>query len=268
MTAAPRLPMEMVWADPEVVEAFDATGQPDGANAAAYHLNAAAVSALAPPGGTVVDLGCGSGRMLAALASARSDLRACGIELSAPMLKLGRNLIATTGMANRVELVEGNMLNFAPLLAGRQVDVLTTMWTFEHLTDKQALGLLRGIAAFRNSTGCALWIFDFVRQDDPATFPELCKRVGLTGGLLTDSIAAERAAFTTKELRELLNAADLRELHQAQDSNGLGIFQAYWTARLAEQQPSAKGIGDKEPQLPEDLDPGPWAPTFVGLPTP
>ena len=54
-----------------------------------HTLTARAISRLLPHGGTVVDLGCGSGRLLERLANGRPDARIIGFDLSDPMLETG-----------------------------------------------------------------------------------------------------------------------------------------------------------------------------------
>ncbi|GEM_PF-4577293 len=259
--AAPRVPLEMVWDNPEEVEQFYAHGEPGTVNAGIYQLNAAAISCLAPAGGAVVDLGSGPARMLVTLAGMRPDLRLCGVELSGIQLRLALGLLAEKHLEDRIELLEGNMVECDRLLAGRQLDVLETMWTLEHLTDGQALALFRAMAALREATGCALWVFDFVRQEDPEAFPQLLRTIGLTGPLLEVSIRAERAAFTTEELKGLLAQAGLAALRAASDSHGGGIYQAYWAPRSAAAD-SRSGPAERV----HAPDFGPFAEVFEGLP--
>ena len=64
-----------------------------------YRFNALAMSSLLPEGGRVLDLGCGSGRLLAHLATARSDVSAVGTDLADNMLAAGRASLQDEGLA-------------------------------------------------------------------------------------------------------------------------------------------------------------------------
>lgn len=228
MSGDTRVPLRMVWDDRDAVAQFDAQGRHEGVNADAYELSAAAISRLAPSDGSVLDLGSGSGRMLAVLGALRPDLKITGIELSKPMLELGQRLLPPgDGTGARVQLIAGDMLEFERL-APERVDVLSTMWTLEHLTNQQTDQFLGRISHFRTRTGCALWIIDFARLQDPEVWPQALASFGLPEALLRDSIAAERAAFTVAELQTRLKAAGLEDLQTATDSGGLGVFQAHW----------------------------------------
>lgn len=84
-----------------------------------------AVDALAlPRGGTVVDLGCGTGANFALLQKAVGpEGRILGVDLTPEMLERARERVRREGWRN-VELIEEDMADFAP---DRQVDgVLTT----------------------------------------------------------------------------------------------------------------------------------------------
>ncbi|MGY1639623.1 SAM-dependent methyltransferase [Geodermatophilus sp. SYSU D00703] len=61
-----------------------------------------------PDGARVLDLGCGSGAWLLPLLAARPDLTGVGVDLSAPALAEARRRVDQRGLADRVELVEGD----------------------------------------------------------------------------------------------------------------------------------------------------------------
>ncbi|MCC8246450.1 class I SAM-dependent methyltransferase [Saccharothrix luteola] len=55
-----------------------------------YRLVASDVAAFAPPGGVVLDVGTGPGRLLHAIAARRADLVLGGVDLSADMVDIAR----------------------------------------------------------------------------------------------------------------------------------------------------------------------------------
>src|SRR5438132_11402663 len=91
-----------VMDEPQGVKEYDEFGA--AGEIPIHHFNALAISRLLPRGGTLLDLGCGSGRLLARLAHGRPDIRVIGIDLSEPMLETGRQLLEREGLNDRVEL--------------------------------------------------------------------------------------------------------------------------------------------------------------------
>jgi S-adenosylmethionine-diacylgycerolhomoserine-N-methlytransferase len=67
-----------------------------------------------PPAGTVLELGCGTGRNLIALAYRHSAARSYGIDISAEMLKTARRSIANRGLYDRIKIAEGDAVTFDP----------------------------------------------------------------------------------------------------------------------------------------------------------
>lgn len=70
---------------------------------------------LSPPAnGTVLEIGCGTGRNLVKLARARPDTRLYGIDISAEMLKSATHSLARHGLAGRISLAETDASTFSP----------------------------------------------------------------------------------------------------------------------------------------------------------
>jgi S-adenosylmethionine-diacylgycerolhomoserine-N-methlytransferase len=70
---------------------------------------------LSPPtNGTVLEIGCGTGRNLVKLARARPDTRLYGIDISAEMLKSATHSLARHGLAGRISLAETDASTFSP----------------------------------------------------------------------------------------------------------------------------------------------------------
>ncbi len=90
-------------------------------------------------GGPLLELGCGTGRLLIPLAQA--GYQVTGVDLSDAMLDLARAKIAAAGMADRVTLMQGDYAS-APLGGPYQL-AFCVMNTFLHLltTDEQLAAL-------------------------------------------------------------------------------------------------------------------------------
>jgi len=74
------------------------------------------IADLAPPsGGTVMELGSGTGRNLVALARRYPDCRLFGIDISAEMLKTARLSVARCGFYDRIRLAEADARAFDPV---------------------------------------------------------------------------------------------------------------------------------------------------------
>src|SRR5258706_4757812 len=96
---------------PQNVEAFDQQGQ--GPLIPLYHFCALGISRLLPPGGRLLDLGSGSGRLLAHLANGRPDTAIIRLELSRPMVDTGNRMFEQEGLFPRVRLEIGDMTGFS-----------------------------------------------------------------------------------------------------------------------------------------------------------
>ena len=73
------------------------------------------ISELAPPvGGTVLEVGCGTGRNLIALAKRYPSARFYGIDISSEMLKTARAAIARHGVYDRISIAEADALTVNP----------------------------------------------------------------------------------------------------------------------------------------------------------
>jgi ubiquinone/menaquinone biosynthesis C-methylase UbiE len=65
------------------------------------------------PGARVLDVGCGGGQHAVYMAAQRPDVRVVGVDLSAELVRRSRRLAARTGVADRVEFVQGDALDLA-----------------------------------------------------------------------------------------------------------------------------------------------------------
>jgi S-adenosylmethionine-diacylgycerolhomoserine-N-methlytransferase len=73
------------------------------------------ISELGPPiGGSVLEIGCGTGRNLIALAKRYPTARLYGVDISAEMLKSAKASIARHGVYDRITLAEADALTLDP----------------------------------------------------------------------------------------------------------------------------------------------------------
>jgi SAM-dependent methyltransferase len=161
----PRVPEPMVMDDPASVAAFHAADPV--LQLPMYRFNALAMSALLPDRGRILDLGSGSGRLLSRLAAARPDVHAVGTDLADNMLTAGRASLRDDGLADRVELRKADITRLPPELPP-EIDLVSTAWALHHLpTEAHLHRCLAEIARIRETTGCAVWVFDFRTASSP-----------------------------------------------------------------------------------------------------
>ena len=120
---------------------------------------------LAPPaGGTVLEVGCGTGRNLIAAARAWPDARYFGIDISTAMLETARAKVAAAGLSDRITLAEGDATAFdAQALFGVSAfDRVFQSYTLSMIPDWR--GAIRE-GASKLAPGGRLDIVDFGQQE-------------------------------------------------------------------------------------------------------
>jgi SAM-dependent methyltransferase len=196
-----------------------------------YHFNALAVSRLAPKGGTVVDLGSGSGQFLAYLAQRRPDLRIIGLDLSESMVEAGQRYIDRLGLQDRIALKLGDMTRFMDLLPD-SVDVVSSVFALHHLPGQGDLhACFEQIAATHARYGNAVWLFDFVRPMRPATpmvFPEILTP-DADAAFKQDSTHSLTASWSYGEMLDSLAAAGLGQASHS-CARIMRLYQAHWVS--------------------------------------
>ena len=70
-----------------------------------------------PPGGTVLEVGCGTGRNLIVVARRYPDARLYGFDVSPVMLAEARRAVVRAGLADRIRLAQADAASFDPLTA-------------------------------------------------------------------------------------------------------------------------------------------------------
>jgi S-adenosylmethionine-diacylgycerolhomoserine-N-methlytransferase len=129
-----------------------------------------------PPGGTVLEIGCGTGRNLIRIAQAYPGRACFGLDVSAEMLATARQSVGRAGMSERIVIRQADATAFEPqVLFGRD--------GFDRIVISYALSMIppwRGVveeALRRLSPGGELHIVDFGDQRDlPAPFSVLLNR--------------------------------------------------------------------------------------------
>ena len=117
-----------------------------------------------PPGGSVLEIGCGTGRNLIVAAKAWPDAHFFGIDISEAMLETARAKVAKAGLSDRITLAQGDATAFdAQALFGRPAfDRIFQSYTLSMIPDWQ--GAIREAAA-KLAPGGRLDIVDFGQQN-------------------------------------------------------------------------------------------------------
>jgi len=117
-----------------------------------------------PPGGSVLEIGCGTGRNLIVAARAWPDAHFFGIDISEAMLETARAKVAKAGLSDRITLAQGDATAFdARALFGRPAfDRVFQSYTLSMIPDWQ--GAIREAAA-KLAPGGRLDIVDFGQQN-------------------------------------------------------------------------------------------------------
>lgn len=218
---------EATMDDQASVEGFHRAGEQY--LAPVYHFNALAVSRLAPSGGTILDLGSGSGQFLVYLAESRPDVRIIGLDLSETMVKTGRHFLEEMGMSGRVELRLGDMASFLDTLPG-PIDLISSVFSLHHLPDRRLLAKCLGeMKVARERFGSAIWLFDHVRPRHPGTpqiFPEVFTPKA-SSIFKTDSSNSLIASWSFAELTKSVDEAGLVPARHV-CARLLRLYQVHW----------------------------------------
>lgn len=117
-----------------------------------------------PPGGTVIEIGCGTGRNLIAAAKRFPDARYFGIDISEAMLETARANVAKAGLSDRITLAQGDATAFdaMALFGVARFDRVFQSYTLSMIPDWQ--GALRE-GASKLAPGGRLDVVDFGQQE-------------------------------------------------------------------------------------------------------
>ncbi len=111
-----------------------------------------------PTGGTVLEVGCGTGRNLIAVAKRYPDAQLFGLDISEAMLTTARAKVAAAGFADRITLKQADATDFDPavLFGYANFDRVFFSYTLSMIPDWQA-----AIKQGAEATGGALHLVDF-----------------------------------------------------------------------------------------------------------
>jgi len=132
------------------------------------------IRSLAPsPGGTVVEVGCGTARNLIVAAKTWPDARFHGFDISEAMLETAGKSVARTGLSDRITLAQGDAGNFDTerLFGMEKVDRIFMSYTLSMIPPWQE-AIERSAASL--APGGGLHIVDFGQYE---RLPALVKRL-------------------------------------------------------------------------------------------
>jgi S-adenosylmethionine-diacylgycerolhomoserine-N-methlytransferase len=149
------------------------------------------IDRLDPPrGGTVLEIGCGTGRNLIVASQKYRNARFFGFDVSTAMLTSAHSAIARTGVSGRVRIAHADAAAFDPMLAFgiRQYDRVFIAYSLSMIPSWRAV-LDRAIALV--APGGVLLVVDFGSQERlPAFFKRLLRRwLALFGVAPRDDLA-------------------------------------------------------------------------------
>lgn len=170
-----------------------------------------------PQGGTVLEVGCGTGRNLIAVAKRYPTAKLYGFDISEEMLTTARAKVAAAGLSDRITLKQADATDFNPLvLFGlERLDRVFFSYTLSMIPDWRA-----AIAQGAKATGGSLHLVDF------GQFEKLPKWFGRM-------MFAWLAKFDVEPRKALTNA-----IHEVAAENGLStafepLFRGYaWSGTL------------------------------------
>jgi ubiquinone/menaquinone biosynthesis C-methylase UbiE len=114
------------------------------------------VAAAAPKGGTVLDAGCGSGRLAAQIARLRPDLQVQGVDLEAGMVDIAARRAEQENLSSRVRFTVADLADL-PLPAD-SVDLVVSTASMHHWADPGAV--IASLDRVLRPEG-RMWIYDF-----------------------------------------------------------------------------------------------------------
>lgn len=224
-----RIPELAAMDNDHQVKVWHTTGSIDGPLIPIYFVTAKACSALVPKGGTVVDLGCGSGQFAAFFAKLRPDIKIIGLDLSSEMIDKGNESLKEEKLEDRVHLIECDMLRFSEL-APSETTLVTSIFSLHHLPSLNlAQNLFDQVRTFNKNHGSSFFLFDLVRPKNIETafnYPELLTPESAQV-FKEDTINSLKASFTHEELCQIFKTSFQNESYRKELSRILPLYQSF-----------------------------------------
>ena len=170
------------------------------------------------PGAAVLEIGCGTGRNLIAVARAYPSARLFGLDISDEMLTTARAKVAAAGLSARIVLRQGDATSFdaAALFGQPRFDRVFFSYTLSMIPDWQA-ALARGAAA----AGERLSLVDFGQQE---RLPRVFGR----------ALFAWLTKFDVSPRAALLDTARAVAATEGMTMDGRALYRGYaWSAELS-----------------------------------
>ena len=120
-----------------------------------YRRVAADVAAAAPPEGTILDAGCGSGRLALEIARRRPDLRVYGVDLEPGMVEVATRNASQANLADRLAFTVADLADLP--LPDDSMDLIVSTASLHHWTDVGAV--VASLGRLLRPDG-RLWIYD------------------------------------------------------------------------------------------------------------
>jgi arsenite methyltransferase len=196
----PRTPeIELVMNGEQTVEDYSGCGDDGGALFGPYLYNAVQVSARLRPSDHVVDLGCGSGRLLNLIASWNPQVQFTGVDLAPVMLQTARDQANAMGLFNVTYLED----DFSKLdvIQDQSADAVISSMALHHLPDRAALSRCFATIGRVLRPDGALYLMDFGRLRSKRAVDIFVAKVARTEtpSLSADYRASLYAAFTPED---------------------------------------------------------------------
>jgi ubiquinone/menaquinone biosynthesis C-methylase UbiE len=120
-----------------------------------YRRVAEDVAVAAPTGATLLDAGCGSGRLAVQIAARRPDLRVHGIDLEPSMVEVARGRAQRENLTDRVAFTVADLADLP--LPNDSVDLIVSTASLHHWTHVGAV--IASLVRVLRPAG-RLWIYD------------------------------------------------------------------------------------------------------------
>jgi ubiquinone/menaquinone biosynthesis C-methylase UbiE len=154
--------------------------------------------------GTVIDLGCGPGKLIVELAKLYPQLSITGVDASPAMIKIAKNNITDNRLQDSISLIESRF----ETLKDNTYDVITSAGTLHHTLNPAVFWNTIKRLAKPNSF---VYIMDLVRPNSEADVLNIVQALGEHSNtyLKEDQFNSLKAAFTKEEIKDQLLQAGL-----------------------------------------------------------